>query len=104
MTYKIYQQKYQFITFETIAIGWIGVAESKKSEATMSDLAMANVEALAQYEGSGDDFLALCEWSDYQYCNYYVTFPDGVVMAILIGIWEINNMCEHSNKSAIYFF
>ena len=33
----------------------VGVAESKKSEAGLSDLAMANIEALSQSE-TGDEF------------------------------------------------
>ena len=32
----------------------VGVAESKKSETTMSDLALANIEALAFNEGGGN--------------------------------------------------
>lgn len=56
--------------------GW-GVNKSMNSNANLSDLALANVEALAFYEGHEDDLAALCEWSAYQYCHYYVTFPDG---------------------------
>ena len=39
--------------FALLATTAVGVAESKKSEATMSDLAMANVEALANGENGG---------------------------------------------------
>ena len=54
-----------------------GVNKSMKSDANLSDLVLANVEALAFYEGSIDDLAALCEWAPSRYFNYYVTFPDG---------------------------
>ncbi len=54
-----------------------GAMENRKSEAGLIDLAMANVEALAQYEGSGDDLAALCQWSPNDYCHYSVVFPNG---------------------------
>ena len=38
----------------------VGVAESKKSEAAMSDLAMANVEALAFYEDGNGTKVGYC--------------------------------------------
>lgn len=67
-----------FVSALLIAAG-AGAMESRKSEAGLSDLAMANVEALAQYEGSGDDLAALCRWSPNEYCHYYVVFPNDAV-------------------------
>ena len=43
----------------------VGVAESKKSEATMSDLAMANIEALANGEV---EFPWLCRHTSPEIC------------------------------------
>ena len=55
----------------------VGVAESRKSEATMSDLAMANVEALAQSESSDCpngclDAPGLC------YCKHWLPFEEKI--------------------------
>ena len=46
----------------------VGVAESKKSEATMSDLAMANVEALANGESGSSDCTTYCTPADGHKC------------------------------------
>ena len=59
-----------------LATAGFGVQKSLKSDANLSDLALANVEALAQSEDI-DDMLALCEYYDAQYCHYYVAYPGG---------------------------
>ena len=60
-----------------LATAGFGVHKSMKSDAGLSDWALANVEALAQGEGSFDDLAELCEWCAGQYCHYYITYPDG---------------------------
>lgn len=65
-----------FVLAFLLATG-VGMQKNLKSNLVLSELALANVEALAFYEGAFDDLAALCEWAEYQYCQYYVTFPDG---------------------------
>lgn len=59
-----------------LATAGYGVNKSMKSDSNLSDLVLANVEALAQSEDI-DDMITLCEWYPAQYCHYYVTYPDG---------------------------
>jgi hypothetical protein len=59
-----------------LATAGYGVNKSLKSNANLSDLALSNVEALAQSEDI-DDMITLCAWYPAQYCHYYVTYPDG---------------------------
>ena len=46
-----------------------------ENKVTLSNLAFANVEALANSEA--DDIVANCRWNDYTYCNYIVVTHDG---------------------------
>lgn len=79
-----------------------GVQTSMKSDAILTDLALSNVEALAFYEGSIDDFAALCTWGNFQYCHYYVTFPDGSGYGYSHWNMKIDIKSKHSGESAIY--
>lgn len=58
--------------FALLATTTVEVAESKKSEATMSDLVMANVETLANGESGGRED---CEPA-YDICCELVIYPD----------------------------
>ncbi|WP_298650279.1 NVEALA domain-containing protein [uncultured Proteiniphilum sp.] len=62
-----------------LATAGYGVNKSMKSDANLSDLVLANVEALAQSEDDIDDMIALCDYLDGHYCNYFVVTPSGGV-------------------------
>ena len=58
--------------------GGINVFNAQKSE-TLSDVALANVEALAVEEYDVEDLDAACAWYDYKTCYYYIVKPSGEV-------------------------
>lgn len=51
-----------------LATAGFGVNKSMKSDASLSDLGLANVKALAQSEQDIDDLIAICRWFPSQYC------------------------------------
>ena len=58
--------------------GGINVFNAQKSE-TLSDVALANVEALAVEEYDVEDLDAACAWYDSTTCYYYIVKPSGEV-------------------------
>ena len=66
-------------------VGSINVFNAQKS-VTLSDVALANVEALAVEEYDVEDLDAACEWYDYKTCYYYVVEPSGEVT-----MWPFSN-------------
>lgn len=50
----------------------VGIVESNKNDVELNDLALANVEALAQGENTRED----CEYSKYDECRELVIYPD----------------------------
>ncbi len=50
---------------------------TSQQEKTMSDLALANVEALADYESEIEDLIKNCKWEENSYCYYIIVTPDG---------------------------
>lgn len=65
--------------------GGINVFNAQKSE-TLSDVALANVEALAVEEYDVEDLDAACAWYDYKTCYYYIVKPSGEV-----EMWPFTN-------------
>ena len=68
-----------------VAIAGYGVYTNQKSE-VMSDLMLANVEALADDEMNVGDLVDNCVWSEYSYCYYLVVSPSGNT------VWQHWNM------------
>ena len=66
-------------------VGSINVFNAQKS-VTLSDVALANVEALAVEEYDVEDLDAACEWYDYKTCYYYVVESSGEVT-----MWPFSN-------------
>jgi hypothetical protein len=60
--------KYIGLAVIVVAAG-ITIIQEKKSSA-MSDMTLANVEALANGEGTGDCIIANCRWQSGSYCDY----------------------------------
>ena len=54
----------------------INVFNAQKTE-MLSDVALANVEALADAESNLQDFITNCTWQESSYCHYLVVTPDG---------------------------
>ncbi|WP_274972845.1 NVEALA domain-containing protein [Bacteroides fluxus] len=67
------------------AVAGYGVYTNQKSE-TMSDLMLANVEALANGEMNVGDLVDNCVWLEFSYCYYIVVTPNENV------VWQHWNM------------
>ena len=50
---------------------------STQQKAEMSDLALANVEALANWESEIKDLVDNCTWQESSYCFYVIVTPSG---------------------------
>ena len=57
-------------------VGGVNVFNAQKANA-LSDIALANVEALADAESDLQDFITNCTWQESSYCHYLVVTPDG---------------------------
>ena len=57
-------------------VGGVNVFNAQKVN-TLSDVALANVEALADAESDLQDFITNCTWQESSYCHYLVVTPDG---------------------------
>ena len=63
----------------TIAlVSGINVFNAQKSD-VLSDIAMANVEALATEEFDVEDLDAACEWYEKKSCTYYIVTASGEI-------------------------
>lgn len=67
------------------AIAGYGVYANQKTDA-MSDLLLANVEALADDEMNIEDLINNCVWQESSYCYYLVVTPSGNT------VWQHWNM------------
>lgn len=71
--------KKKIVSLSAIAIVAVAAAfgvSKNANEVGLSDLALANVEALAGDE-SADDIIDNCYWCEGQYCDYVVVTPNG---------------------------
>ena len=59
-------------------VAGINVFNAQKSE-TLSDIALANVEALATEEFDVEDLEAACMWYEGKTCYYYIVKPSGEI-------------------------
>lgn len=57
-----------FVAAVAVAAAWS--FNKTSDEVALSDVALSNVEALANNESTGDCIIANCYWSSYQTCNY----------------------------------
>ncbi|MDY3266534.1 MAG: NVEALA domain-containing protein [Phocaeicola sp.] len=67
--------KFLFATAFTLGAGYS--VYSSQQDANMSNLAMANVEALANWESEIKDLVDNCTWQESSYCFYVIVTPSG---------------------------
>ena len=67
------------------AVAGYGIYTNQKAE-PMSDLMLANVEALANDEMNVGDLVDNCVWAESNYCYYIVVTPNGNT------VWQHWNM------------
>lgn len=67
-----------------VVVGY-GIYTNQKAE-PMSDLMLANVEALANDEMNVGDLVDNCVWAEFNYCYYIVVTPNGNT------VWQHWNM------------
>lgn len=57
-------------------VSGVNVFNAQKVD-VLSDIALANVEALADAESDLQDFIINCTWQESSYCHYIVVTPEG---------------------------
>ena len=77
-----------------VAVAGLGAHKAQAKKTTLSDIMLANVEALSSDEMNIQDLIDNCTWEESSFCEYLIVKPSG---NIVWQHWNMRNLRYYQN-------